>query len=203
MCSAAKLIACHECDQLQREIPLPPAGAAICCRCGALLYRNGSASLDRPLALLLAAAMVFVLANAFPIVGIEAKGNHNATTLFGAVLTLWDEDMPLVAGLVFFTTMLAPAFELAITIFVLGLLYFGVALRALPLLLRVVLALEPWSMIEVFMLGVLVSVVKLSHLAGIVPGIALWAYAALMVLLAASSAALDAHGLWDRIPAGR
>lgn len=199
MPSTANLIACHECDQLQREITLPPGGAATCCRCGALLYRNNAATLDRPLALLLAAALVFILANVFPIVGIEAQGNRNATTLFGAVLTLWSEEMPLVAGLVLFTTILAPAFELAITIFVLSLLYFDVPLRALPMLLRLVLALEPWSMIEVFMLGVLVSVVKLSHVASIVPGIALWAYAALMVLLAAAAAALNTHGLWARI----
>lgn len=200
MPSTAKLIACHECDQLQREIPLSPGGAAVCCRCGALLYRNNAGSLDRPLALLLAAAIVFILANTFPIVGIEAQGNRNSTTLSGAVLTLWDEEMPLVAGLVLFTTIVAPAFELAITLFVLGLLYFGAPFRALPTLLRLVLALEPWSMIEVFMLGMLVSVVKLSHMAVIVPGVALWAYAVLMVLLAASTAALNTHDLWDRIP---
>lgn len=203
MPATAKLIACHECDLLQREIVLPPGGAATCRRCGALLYRNNAGSLDRPLALLLAAAIVFVLANVFPIVGIEAQGSRNTTTLFGAVQTLWSEDMPLVAGLVLFTTILAPAFELAITIFALSLLYFDASFRALPMLLRLVLALEPWSMIEVFMLGVLVSVVKLSHMAVIVPGIALWAYAALMVLLAAAAAAMNTHDLWARIPVGR
>lgn len=195
----ADLIACHECDQLQREIPLPPGGAAACCRCGALLYREGGHGLDRPLALLVAAAIVFIVANAFPIAGIETHGNHNSTTLFGAVLTLWNERMPLVAGLVLFTTILAPAFELIITLSALSLLYFGVSLRALPLLLRWVSALEPWSMIEVFMLGVLVSVVKLSHLATIIPGIALWAYSALMLLLAAAAAALNPRDLWSRV----
>jgi paraquat-inducible protein A len=197
---SAKLIACRECGQLQRETELPPGGAASCCRCGALLYRNHAGSLDRPLALLLAAAIVFVLANAFPIVGIEMQGNRIATTLYGAVQALWREEMHLIAGLVLFTTILAPAFELGITLAVLALLYAGSAWRGLPLLLRLVLALEPWSMIEVFMLGVLVAVVKLSHSATIVPGIALWAYAALMVLLAAATAAMNPHALWDRIP---
>lgn len=199
---SAKLIACRECGQLQRETELPPGGAASCCRCGALLYRNHAGSLDRPLALLLAAAIVFVLANAFPIVGIEAQGNRIATTLYGAVQTLWREEMHLIAGLVLFTAILAPAFELGITLAVLVLLYVGAPWRGLPWLLRLVLALEPWSMIEVFMLGVLVSVAKLSHSATIVPGIALWAYAALMVLLAAATAAMNPHALWDRMPRG-
>lgn len=200
MPSSPNLIACHECDQLQREIALPPGGAATCRRCGALLYRNNLGALDRTLALLLAASVCFILANTFPIVGIEVQGNHSATTLFGAVQTLWREDMPLIAALVLFTTILAPAFELATTIFVLAALRFGASLVGLPLLLRLVLASEPWSMIEVFMLGVLVSVVKLSHLAGIMPGIALWAYAALMLLLAAATATLNARDLWARMP---
>lgn len=152
------------------------------------------------MALLLAAAIVFVLANAFPIISIEMHGVRNATTLFGAVQALWHKGMPLISVLVLFTTILAPAVELFTFIGVLTLLHFGRSCRALPWLLRLVLALEPWSMVEVFMLGVLVSLVKLWHMMHIVPGVALWAYAALMVLLAAGTATLDARDLWARVP---
>ncbi|MGZ8219906.1 paraquat-inducible protein A [Methylomagnum sp.] len=196
-------IACHECDLLQREIPLPAGGTATCPRCGATLYRNNPAGLDRTLALLLAAAILFVLANAFPIVTIEARGTRNATTLFGAVLTLWDEDMPTVAGLVFFTTLLAPAFELFTLIFILAAVRLGFQSGPLPAVLRWVLGTRPWSMVEVFMLGVLVSVVKLSHLAHIEPGVALWSYGALILVFAAAMAGFDAHTLWNRLAAGQ
>lgn len=198
--SIDNFIVCHECDQLQRKIALPPGGAATCCRCNALLYRNRRTTPASSLALLLAAAIVFVLANAFPIFSIEMHGIRNATTLFGAVQALWHKDMPLISALVLFTTILAPSVELSTFIGVLSLLHFRRGCWALPWLLRLMLALEPWSMIEVFMLGVLVSLVKLWHMMNIVPGIALWAYAALMVLLAAATATLDARELWDRIP---
>lgn len=197
--STAKLTACRECDLLQREIPLPPGGAAICPRCEAVLYRNTPGSLDRTLALLLASVILFVLANAFPIVGIESRGNRNATTLFGAVLTLWDEDMPIVAGLVFFTTIFAPAFELFALTAILAAIRWGLRSRPLPRVFRLVLAARPWSMVEVFMLGVLVAVVKLSHLAHITPGIALWSYGALIAIFAAAMSTFNAHELWERL----
>lgn len=164
-----------------------------------MLYRNNPGGLDRALALLVASAILFLVANAFPIVGIETQGNRNATTLFGAVLTLWNEDMHMVAGLVLFTTILAPAFELFTLIFILAAARGGVRLPALPGVLRSVLAARPWSMVEVFMLGVLVAVVKLSHLAHISPGIALWSYAALILLFAEAMANFDTHELWDRL----
>jgi paraquat-inducible protein A len=79
----------------------------------------------------------------------------------------------------------------------------GVAARPLPAALRLVLAARPWSMVEVFMLGVLVSVVKLSHLAHITPGIALWSYGALIALFAAAMSTFNAHELWERLTVER
>ena len=176
---------------------MQPGGVAICGRCGAVLYRNNPGNVERTLALTIAAAILFAISNAFPIVGIESQGNHNASTLFGAVLTLWDDHMELVAGLVFITTMLVPAFELVVMIFLLA------TPRPSPLVLRLVLAARPWAMVEVFMLGLLVSVQKLSHLATIVPGIALWSFGALMVLFAGLTATFNANDLWRTMPPRR
>ena len=80
---------------------MPPGGVAVCGRCGAVLYRNNPGNAERTLALTIAAALLFAIANAFPIVAIESQGNRNASTLFGAVLSLWNDRMELVAGLVF------------------------------------------------------------------------------------------------------
>lgn len=193
-----KLIACRECDLLQREIPLPEGAVAACVRCGAVLYRNPAGGLNRTLALLIAAAILFVLANAFPVVGLEHRGSYRETTLFGAVEALWNEEMHLVAALVLFTTILAPAIELLMLIFVLASVR-STMRRSLAAPLRLALAVRPWSMIEVFMLGVLVATVKLSHSATIIPGMALWCYAVLILLLAAAMASLDTHGLWTRL----
>ena len=176
-----------------------PGAVAACPRCGAELYRNSPGGLARTLALLVASAIVFLIANAFPIVSIETQGHHVASSLFGAVRTLWREDMPLVAGLVLATTILAPAFEIFTLSFILAAVLSGLRIPMLPRVLRLAVATRPWSMVEVFMLGVLVSVVKLSHLAHIAPGIALWSYGALILLFAAAMSTLDTHALWDRV----
>lgn len=199
----SNLIACPDCDLLQREIPLPPGGAALCPRCGKVLYRMARGGSDRVLALLIAAAIAFAIANVFPIVGVESHGDRVATTLIGAIHTLWQEDMRLVACLVFATTLLAPALELSVLILILAAFRWRVAVPGLAGLLRLVLATRPWSMVEVFMLGVLVAVVKLSHLAAIMPGVALWSYAALLVLFAAAMAAFDPRALWAKLLAVR
>ena len=201
--STAPLIACHECDLLQREVPLAAGGAARCTRCGAVLYRNQPDGLDRTLAYALGAAVLFVVANAFPIVGLEAQGLRTSTTLLGTVRTLHDQDMTSVAGLVFVTTVLMPAIQIGALLYLLLPLKLGRVPHGLPAVFRLVHAVRPWGMVEVFMLGTLVSLAKLAHLAHVVPGIALWSFGALMFLVAAAAAAFDSQALWARVEAVR
>lgn len=199
--TAPTLIVCHDCDLLQREAALPPGGAACCGRCGAVLYRKMAESLDRTLAFTLAAAVLFLLANAFPLVGLEVQGHRNATDLLGAACALWDQDMRMVAGLVFLTTVLIPAIEMSGMIYLLLPLRLGRAPPGAGRMLRFLQAVKPWGMVEVFMLGVLVSLVKLAHLASIVPGIALWSFGGLTLMLAASAASFNPHEVWARVRA--
>ena len=197
----ASLIACHECDLLNRETVIPPGGKACCRRCGALLYRRTRNSLDRTLAFTLGAAVLMVVANLFPIVELDAQGHRTSTTLFGSVRTLYDDEMRSVATLVFATTILMPALETGAMIYMLLPLKLGWVPKRLPAMFRLVQTVRPWSMVEVFMLGTLVSLAKLEHLAHVVPGIALWSFGALMALMAAAAASFDAHELWARVEA--
>ena len=199
--SSPSLIACHECDLLQREISVRFLGAARCRRCGALLYRNTGNSLDRTLAYSLGAAVLMIVANAFPIVGLEASGNRTSTTLFGTVRTLYDTDMTSVAALVFVTTILMPVLDVGAMLYMLLPLKFGWVPSGLPATFRLVQTVRPWGMVEVFMLGTLVSLAKLGHLAHVAPGVALWSFGLLMFLLAASAAAFDPRELWARVEA--
>jgi paraquat-inducible protein A len=143
--------------------------------------------------------MLFVLANAFPIVGLEAQGDRQATTLFGAVRSLWNQEMEAIAALVFFTTILMPAMELAIVAYVLLPLRLGRVPHGIAPLLRLLQSVRPWGMIEVFMLGVLVSLVRLAHLASVEPGIALWSFGGLILLLAAAASSFNARDVWARV----
>src|SRR3989339_182823 len=146
------LIACRECDLLLREIPISPNGVACCRCCGAPLYRSTPDSLNRTLVFSLTAATLFIIANVYPILGIEIQGTSNATNLYGAVRSLWNQEMRIISCLVFVTTILAPALELTMMIYLL----LPIRLRWIPpgitLILRILQSIKPWGMIEVFML---------------------------------------------------
>lgn len=193
------LIACHDCDLLLREKPLPPGSTARCSRCGAELYRNRTDSLNRTLAYTLGALMLFGITNAFPIVGLQVGGEVVQTTLFGAVRSLYEQDMRLVAAVVFVTTLATPAIELGALVYLLLPLKFNHVPDDAARVFRALHRAIEWSMVEVFMLGVLVALVKLAHIAAVVPGIALWSFAALMLLLAAALSTFDPRAMWARL----
>ncbi len=195
---ASALIACPECDLLQQLPALAHAGSARCGRCGFTLYRAGP-DLDVTLAMTLAAGLLFLLANVFAIVQMDVQGNSSATTLFGAVRTLEEQGRPLVAALVFVTTVLVPALQLAALSYLLLPLRFGRRPRHGGRMVRLLHAIQPWAMIEVFVLGVLVSVVRLAFLAEIIPGVGLWAFAGLLLLLPMATASFDARAWWARL----
>jgi paraquat-inducible protein A len=193
------LTACHECDLLQREPILPPSGVARCLRCNAVLFRDIPDSIDRGLAYTLGAAILFIVANIFPIVGLEVQGNLHATSLYGAVESIWNNDMEGVASLVFATTILVPAVEISLMLYVLLQLKFGRLPGGLRSILRIMQSVRPWSMTQVFILGVLVALVKLAHLAHVVPGVALWAFGGLILLLTAAGSTFNMHALWNLV----
>lgn len=197
--AGAELLACPECDLLQRAVELPPRAAAVCRRCGAVLYRELPNWLDRTLAYTLAAAIIFVVANAFPIVTMEMQGHRSSTTLIGAALALHRQGMTSVALLVLATTVLLPAVQIAAMLVMLLPLRFGRVPPGLRELFRVASHVRPWAMVEVFLLGALVSFAKLAHLAHLTPDVALWSFGALIVLLASAASAFDQRAMWQRL----
>lgn len=198
------VVACLECDLLHRPVPLPPGGEAHCTRCGALLYRQSAQDANEcALALALAACILFVIANVFPIVGLEVQGSHSSTTLLGAVQSLWNDEARAVAALVFVTTILVPVAELAGLTWVLAALHWSERGPGVVALLHFIESVKPWSMVEVFVLGVLVALVKLTHIALVEPGIALYSFGALMLLIAAAAATFDADAAWTQLEAAQ
>lgn len=196
---ADALSACHECDLLQVIPEAQGSRRFKCSRCGAELHHHHTLDHERPLALLLAVSILFVLANSFPIISIETAGIEQSTTILGAVQGLWQEHMKLVAGLVLFTTLIAPGLEIIALTILVACLQFRLRPPGLRTLMRVAVRSRPWSMVEVFVMGVLVSVVKLSHLAHIYAGVALWSYGLLILLFAAAMSLLNPQALWSEI----
>ena len=197
------MIACPECDLLQSETSLAPRRTACCARCGLPLYRSTSNSLDRALALALAALVLLLIANSLPIAGLEVRGQHTETTLWGAVRALYDQDRVAVAMLVFATTLAAPAIELCAMLYMLLPLRMGLVPPQLSLAFRIAPVAREWGLVDVFMLGVVVSLIKLGNLAVVVPGVALWSFGVLILLLTAIGASFDAREFWLRADANR
>lgn len=201
--SPPKLLACRHCDLLQQEVALARHHDAHCVRCGALLYRGTRSRLDWMIALVLASAILFLVSNLFPIAALEKYGAYHATTLAGTALTLYQQDRPLVAALVLMTTIVVPAAELCALLYMLLPLHAGRVVPGLRQTFRFVLASHEWSMMEVFLLGLLVTLAKLSDLATIVPGIALWAFVGLIASFSAVAASFSARDFWAWVDAIR
>ncbi|HEY1995962.1 paraquat-inducible protein A [Paraburkholderia sp.] len=193
-----RLIACHECDLLQRERPLPRNGVLRCRRCNAELSRSHPDSVDRALAFTLASLVLFAVGNAFPIVGLEVNGTLVKTSLLGAARVLYDDGMWPLAGLVLATTFIMPLLQMLTMTYLLTPLRIGRAPYRADLVFRLLQMARPWGMTEVLILGMLVALVKLAHIASVVPGTALWSFGVLMLLLAAASAAFDPQEVWSR-----
>lgn len=199
----SSLVACHECDLLHEKVNIEVGSVAYCVRCNASLYTNKRHSIDRSIALGLAALIMFVVANAFPFLGISVSGHTQSVSIISAVYALSNEGMWLLAGLCFGFILLFPLIRIA------GLLYILLPLRlhrripGMELVFRWTVYLSPWSMMEIYLFGAIVALVKLATMANIELGYSFWAFAILNILTAASLQVIDNHSLWKFISAAR
>ena len=192
------LIACHECDLVHHIKTLPGKGAARCMRCNAVLYKHIPNSVDRTLAFAFAGLILFIMANSFPFLGLRIGAQIRETTLITGIYELYVQGMQVVAILVLITTVLAPFIQMMCLFYILLPLKFGRLPKQLPRVLRFLDKVRPWSMMEVFMVGILVSVVKLAKMAKIIPGISLYSFLALIFVLSAMTISLDTHRIWEK-----
>ncbi len=194
-------IACHDCDLLHDVRPLPRGSVALCSRCGAVLYRHKRNPLDRTLAMALTGLILFCVANTFPFLAIKSAGLTRETTLITGIAELFRQQMPLVAILVLLTTMLVPLLELCTLLYIFVPLKLGRPSRHTAMAWRCLSKVRAWSMMEVFMLGILVALVKLAGMATIVAGVSVYAFAALIFVLAAASNSIDPRLVWEAMEA--
>lgn len=194
-----ELVACHFCDAIQSAPRIHEGDAAYCGHCGELLYQNRPRSLSRATGFASAALIFTVLAHAFPFLTMKAAGSRTELSLIGSSMALADDGYPLLAALSFVFTVIAPLVLTGGLLYVCAPLQFGRALPGSLALTRWIQRSEPWSMLEVFLLGFIVSLLKLGHVAEIKFEIGLWALVALVLCIAGAMAGIDRRELWDRI----
>ncbi len=199
--SPPETIACPDCDALYSRRPLHAGEVARCRRCDGVLERGDRLSIEGQFALAVAALIVFVIANLTPIVTLDLRGIEVTVTLYEAMLSTWQSGQQAVAVLAAATAFAFPLAVIVLQLCVIAPLALGrrvpggaASLRALHWLLR-------WSMVEVFMFGTLIAVVRSTGLAGVVPGVGIFSFALLTLLLAANQAT-GLHALWRRTARG-
>lgn len=193
------LAACHFCDALHDAPELQEGQTAYCGNCGAVLYRNRPASLDRAVAFGVAVLLLMVVAQGFPFLSLDAKGVRTAMTLTTAAGVLIGEGSVVLGVAVALFTLVAPVGLAAGLVYVCLPLRWGVAWPGAVAVTKWLGLLVPWAMVEVFFLGALVSLLKLVKLADVSLGVAFWALAGVMVCLAAAVGGIDRRELWDRL----
>jgi paraquat-inducible protein A len=192
-------MACIQCD-LPLAIVDPAPGEKACCpRCGHVLATGTAERFDRALALAVAAALLLVLANCFPFLSMQASGLESTMTLPRTALELHHDGYTVLSVLVLSAIVFVPALVLC-TIFALAVpLRRG---RTRPWLVsagRFLFALSPWAMVEVFIIGVIVSLVKIGHMAHVILGASFWSYVAFSICFTAALSSLDRLSVWREI----
>lgn len=197
------LVACPECDLLNQVPELAPGESASCVRCDATLSRNPKQGLERGLALTLTAIMLFVVANVFPFLSFGMEGVVTHTTLVSGIVGLYQEGMVFVAGVVAITTVIVPTLILAGLVYLLLPMRSGHCLPGSELVIRWMIHMRAWNMVEIFMIGIIVAAVKLHKMAALVPGVAAWSFILLIFVLAWLGTNVDVRVLWSRVESAR
>ena len=193
-------IACHECDLLLNLPVIQEGQRAYCPRCNNLLCANQPHGMERSLAYAVAGIAFLILANIFPFLAFQAKGREQVMTLIQSSIDLYRNGSEVLAAFVLVFTIIAPAMLLGSLIWILGpLLLKGKRVQGAYWLGHLIFQTTPWSMAEVFLIGILVSMVKIAAMATVVLGISFWGYVGFTICLTMSMASLDKHLFWDAL----
>ena len=189
------LVVCNECDAVHERVELLRGTVARCTRCNALMGRGHVFRMQALLAFALAALMLIVIGNSAPIVTLDLGGVLNRATLPESIRYTWQSGQPLVALVTAATALVFPLIFTLLRIYVLLSLFRGQVPPAFVPAMRALDFVTRWSMVEVFMMGTLVAVVRGASLTSTTPGVGLFAYAALTLLLTSITAA-GTHSMW-------
>ena len=191
------LFACHACMTLcpQESIDQP------CPRCGARMHRRKPDSLSRTWALLVAAYILYIPANTMPIMVTRSILGTQADTIFSGVIYLWKAGSYALSLIVLVASIVVPLLKMFILTTLLLTVHFRSRWRIQERtrLYRLVESIGRWSMLDVFVVALLVSLVQAGALASVMPGDGVMAFSAVVVLTMLASLSFDPRLLWDTL----
>ena len=193
------LTACHGCDLLVEEGNIPPRSKAICPRCGSFLYEPKENTVNNSLALVITGLLLLWPAISMPIIEMTILGDTSFNSLLNASIKIYQAGYAWVAFVVFFTSILAPAAKLLVLLTVLLHIKFKRHTKLLPRLFRYYVKLDTWEMLDVYIIAMLVSVIKLFDIAAIHGGMGLYCFVGLLLTSILVTVKLDKKQIWESI----
>ncbi|MDX1723639.1 MAG: paraquat-inducible protein A [Pseudomonas sp.] len=194
--SLDELVACHECDLLMRRPPLADGERAECPRCGYELYSHRHQVIRRSLALVLAALLLYIPANFLPIMQLNLLGQTTEDTIWSGVVGLYESDMQGVAVVVFLCSMAVPLLKLLCQLLVLLSIAWDIGRGYGLLFYRIYHHLRDWGMLEVYLMGILVAIVKLADIADLSLGMGLLCFVGLLLVQVWLEVTMSPHQIW-------
>ncbi len=197
----AGLMSCHACHKLSKMPVGSTEGASICPRCEAEIHSRKPNSLSRTWALLIAAYILYIPANLLPVMTVISFGKGTPDTILSGVEELIHAGMLPIALLVFFASITVPVLKLlALTYLLLSVHYKSKwRPRDRTFLYRITEVVGRWSMIDIFMISILIALVKLQAVATIEPGMGSMSFAAVVVLTMFAAIGFDPRLIWDKM----
>ena len=192
----AGLTGCHTCGLLQR---VPVCGHAHCPRCHSPVHLRTPDSINITWALLISAIAMYLPANIFPVMAVTSLGNTQADTIMsGVIYFLSHGDWPL-ALIIFIASVLVPLLKMIALTYLLLSVQRKSPVRKLQRtkLYRITELVGRWSMVDIFVVALLVALVQIGNLATIEPGIGAIAFAAVVILTMLAALRFDARLIWD------
>lgn len=192
-------ISCHSCHLLSRIPASQKEGTLICPRCGATLHQRKPNSIRRTWALILAACIFYIPANLLPITVVTSLGKAQADTIMSGVIYFIASGMWPIALVIFVASIMVPILKLIILAFLL----ITVQRKSLwrprdrTRLYRLTEAVGRWSMLDIFVVTILVALVNLGSLATIKAGPGAIFFAAVVVITMFAAASFDPRLIWD------
>jgi paraquat-inducible protein A len=194
-------IACDGCDLLVSVAALKEGESAACPRCGHFLTRKLPDPYGRVLSYAIAGIILLVMANSYSFLSFSSSGLESVITLRQTPGAVWDYGMPEVAIMIAAFIIIIPAFILVLLLLLCIPLHEGKSRPWLVPVAKWVFLTQSWSMVEVFIIGVIVSLVKIADMATVELGISFWAYAGFSICFTLAISSLDRYQCWERIEA--
>ncbi|WP_420827733.1 PqiA/YebS family transporter subunit [Halomonas binhaiensis] len=200
--SRRRLRACHECDWVMALPPLQPGQQACCIRCGGVLAKRNSLPVQRCLALAVSASIALIAAISFPFIRFSVRGIGNQIEVTQTATEMLAQHQPIVALMVLMAVFVLPALYLMAAIWVQISLLLPHRLPWSRTIARMLGHITPWMMADVFIVGTMVSLIKIAGLAEVSLGVSFWAFIAYALLLLATTLSLDSDWLWFSLSGG-